>query len=361
MYAVGRLPDRQQLDRSVLTLTGIIWAAHLLTILSLSHALGVNTDAGATLARVLASSSGAAITLGIYTLLRSRETIPPWHPFVAAVVLSFPACAIQTFVNELAFHYFARSYQTDPAKWLDASEMGFTYLYFFWVFVAWSALYAGAANAAEILKRDRELAIAQSSAQEAQLLALRLQISPHFLFNTLNTLSGLAAMGRSQDSENIILNLSEFLRFTLDSTPSQLVRLSEEVRIQLIYLAIEKARFYDRLRVAIDIPTTCQFALVPSLILLPLVENAIKHGLAETEGEVLVSIGARIEGSDLLVWVANDGPGASSSARSGLSIGLRNVRERIVASFGPQANLSVGPTDTGWMSTITVPRLEHPA
>jgi LytS/YehU family sensor histidine kinase len=273
--------------------------------------------------------------------------------------LSLPACALQTFVNEFAFHKLALSYQEDPGKWLRPEEFAFTFLFFLWVFIAWSALYASAANAAEVRRRDRELAVAKSSAQEAQLLALRLQISPHFLFNTLNTLSGLTALGRTDDSERVIQNLSHFLRYTLDSAPSQLVALSEEIRVQLMYLEIEKTRFPDRLRVNTEIPSACGAALVPSLILLPLVENAVKHGLGISESEVNISLGATRVADTLVVWISHNGGIPFPPSGTGLGIGLRNVRERIMTSFGPEFTLDAGATADGWRSAITIPWMEH--
>lgn len=353
--------DEKSLDRSVVALTIVIWLAHLLTMLTLSRAIAMNVDMGATLARVVASTFGVGVTLAIYLLLRLIKPHRPWYRLLMATALSLPACALQTFVNELAFHELALSYQQDPGKWLRPEEFAFTFLFFLWVFIAWSALYASAANAADVRRRDRELAVAKSSAQEAQLLALRLQVSPHFLFNTLNTLSGLTALGRAHDSEQVIQNLSHFLRYTLDSSPHQLVTLADEISVQRMYLEIEKTRFPDRLRVNSEIPSACNAALVPSLILLPLVENAVKHGLGMSEGEVSISLGANRVADTLVVWIRHDGGTPSPPCANGLGIGLRNVRERITTSFGPEFTLQAAATADGWRSAITIPWMERKA
>ena len=231
----------------------------------------------------------------------------------------------------------------------------FTFSFFFWIFVAWAALYATLANAVELREQELRLAVAEKAASTAQLVALRLQIHPHFLFNTLNTLSGLVATGRSASAERMILDLSAFLRHTLTTSPREFVSLQDELEVQRMYLAIEAVRFMDRLRVVYAIDSECVAGLVPALILQPLVENAIKHGLGDSEEPVTITIGASRRSDVLEVWVKDERREPSPCSTTGLQIGLANVRERLAALFGDRAKLHTGQEGSGWLSRISLP------
>jgi two-component system LytT family sensor kinase len=176
---------------------------------------------------------------------------------------------------------------------------------------------------------------------------------------TLNTLAGLIVLGRTAESEKMVLSLSRFLRYTLASTPSQLTTLSAEIGMLRQYLEIEAARFSDRLKVTWDIPADCEQALVPSLILLPLVENALKYGLGGSEDPVEIVIGAQRQGSALVLRVEDDGATAHCPT-TGLGIGLPNARQRLAALYGDSARLDSGPLEgtplkSGWRSAIRMP------
>ena len=143
----------------------------------------------------------------------------------------------------------------------------------------------------------------------AQLRALRYQINPHFLFNTLNSLSTLVLKQRTEEAERMILNLSNFFRTSLTSDPAADVALSDEIGMQRLYLDIEKIRFPDRLSVAVDVPADLEDARVPGMILQPLVENAIKHGVAKSSRPVTVTIRARANGGSFHLTVEDDADG----------------------------------------------------
>jgi two-component system, LytTR family, sensor kinase len=198
----------------------------------------------------------------------------------------------------------------------------------------------------ERLNRQRlEAARLSEQLAKAQLSALRQQIEPHFLFNTLNTISGLVREGRGDNAVDMIAGLSELLRKTLQTSDKQQVSLSEELDVVGKYLEIEKARFAERLRVNIQIPQDLRRARVPSLILQPIVENAVKHGIARRVdgGEILIS--ATRQNGQLFLNVANDGPGFSSDWESKKGIGLENVKERLRSLYGEAAGLSVSNGD----------------
>lgn len=345
------------LDKSVLVLTVCVWAGHFLlfsTLLHLTRDPDHSSDAGTLAARALASGVGALVCLILYALLRRWGGSRTWLLLLKAIALSVPACALITLIGEYAFLHFSPYYRLNPDRWMHPSELVITYVGYLWMLFTWCALYVGAATILELRQRDAQLAAAHSAAQQAQLLALRLQINPHFLFNTLNTLAGFIVLGRTQQSEKIVLDLARFLRYTLARTPSQFVALADEIDALRMYLDIETARFRDRLRVRYDIAPDCMRALVPSLILLPLAENSVKYGLGNSEQGIEIGIGASRENDRLLLWLEDNGD-PSDGAAKGLGIGLSNATRQLTALFGAEAELQAGPTAHGWRNVVRMP------
>ena len=347
------------LDRTVLALTLAVWAMHfaMRTMLSLMPG-DTLIEPGTLVARTVASSIGIALCLAIHALLRRKDSIRPWRLLGYAVALSFPASMLLTWGGEYVFDYFTDYFRMYPDRWMSRWELTETYKAYQWNFFAWCALYAAARNNAEVRRRDQQLADATSAAQQAHLLALRLQINPHFLFNTLNTLAGLIVLGRNAESEKMVLGLSRFLRYTLARTPSQLTTLEDEYGLLRQYLEIEAARFSDRLHVTWDIPGECMRALVPSLVLLPLVENALKYGLGGSERPVEIAVRARRDGPHLVLSVEDDGGSVHDGGNGGLGIGLSNARQRLAALYGDDAVLDSGPREHGWRSVVRIPYQE---
>ena len=219
--------------------------------------------------------------------------------------------------------------------------------YFF--FVGWAALYLALCYAAEVGALERKNAAFRAAAQAAELRALRYQVNPHFLFNTLNSLSTLVMADRRPSAERMIINLSSFFRASLVGDPSEDVRLAEEIRLQRLYLEIEQVRFPDRLRLVIDLPDDLRDALVPGLILQPLIENAVKYGVSRSRRPVTISIRASDRDGLLLLTVQDDAePGAAGKkTEGGTGLGLRNVADRIAARFGDDGYCRVRPSDSG--------------
>ncbi|OSZ69894.1 hypothetical protein CAP40_03370 [Sphingomonas sp. IBVSS2] len=217
--------------------------------------------------------------------------------------------------------------------------------YFF--FVGWAALYFALRYAAEVGALERKNAAFRAAAQAAELRALRYQVNPHFLFNTLNSLSTLVMAGRRPAAERMIINLSSFFRASLVGDPSEDMLLTEEIRLQRLYLEIEQVRFPDRLRLAIELPDDLRDALVPGLILQPLIENAVKYGVSRSRRPVTIGIRASAQQGLLLLTVQDDGePGAAGkAAEGGTGLGLRNVADRIAARFGDRGHCRVRPFD----------------
>ena len=186
---------------------------------------------------------------------------------------------------------------------------------------------------------------------------MRYQVNPHFLFNTLNSLSALVLTGKTAAAERMIQTISTFYRRSLADDPTSDVPLSEEFALQKLYLDIETVRFPDRLQAEYQLPDTLAGALVPGLILQPLVENSVKHAVAPASRKVTITLSAREEYGRLVVTVADDGAGAArgSSPRDGFGIGLGNVHDRLAARFGEEATVVSGPTAYGYATEIRIP------
>jgi len=206
--------------------------------------------------------------------------------------------------------------------------------------------------------RNRELVASRLEAQlaDAKLTALRMQVHPHFLFNTLNAIAVLMRRD-SADAERMLHRLSDFLRVTLEDGDVGAVPLEREMAILESYLAIEKARFGERLTVRYAIPTVAMQAIVPSLLLQPLVENALRHGLAPRAAPGILGIEARVEGERLVLEVWDDGVGVSPAAIARPGVGLGNVVARLATRYGAQAGLRVEPRSGG--GTRAVLRLPY--
>jgi signal transduction histidine kinase len=223
----------------------------------------------------------------------------------------------------------------------------------FFFFAAWSAFYLASLAQAQALGAQRRAAQAEAAARAAQVRALRYQVNPHFLFNTLNSLSSLVMTGRSEQAEEMLLKLSTFFRTSLSVDPSADVTLAEEIELQRLYLDIEKVRFPSRLRVEIDIPPEVETARLPALVLQPLVENAIKYGVSPTREKVTLRIEARALGDGRMeIIVTNSGHGNTAPAKDrdkieSTGVGLANVCQRLSARFGTHAKCEFGPLSNG--------------
>jgi len=215
------------------------------------------------------------------------------------------------------------------------------------LFFGWCCLFVGLVFGFELHERGLRLAAVREEALAAQMRALRYQVNPHFLFNTLNSVAGLVEEGSADRAGRMILGLSTFLRTTLALDPLQDVPLADELALQRDYLEIERERFSDRMTFAIDVADDVRSALVPSLILQPLVENAIRHGVGATVGSVEIALGARREGDRLEITIENDMPASGGAGSAGMGVGTRNVADRLRARFRDDGRLSAGPVEPG--------------
>jgi len=203
-------------------------------------------------------------------------------------------------------------------------------------------------------ERERTLAAARAAAQEAQLAALRFQINPHFLFNALNAVTSLVGAGRNPEAVAVVSRLSSFFRASLNAPSGAMLPLQEELDVVGSYLEIEAARFGERLAVEIATPETLYPALIPHFLLQPLVENAVKHGVAGSKRRVTIRVGARVEGRSLVLTVRDDGVGGAT-AQPGAGIGLANVAARLEALFGEQGRLETRRMAPGFEAEVRLP------
>jgi signal transduction histidine kinase len=321
--------------------------------------------------RSLAAFVGSLITFLVYLAM-----IPVWRrslraKAVVAATLCLPASILFSAFNYFMFYVYA---PLDAAKdepsmaGMSAWEMlwrsvGESALSWYFIFAAWAAVYVAMSQAKQLRAADRHAAMLAREAQEAQLRALRYQINPHFLFNTLNSLSSLILSQKTDVAEQMLMNLSTFFRATLSADPTADVSLEEEIKLQRLYLDIEQIRFPDRLTVAVDVPDMLRTTRVPVLILQPVVENAVKYGVARSRRHVTVRISAYEEAGRLHIKVKDDGeiradepePGESSTG-----VGLKNVCDRLVARYGSRAGCMHGPDpEGGYTVHLYMPVVKH--
>ena len=240
-----------------------------------------------------------------------------------------------------------------------AADIMVSWLFFF---AAWSAFYIAMLAQSEAHGAQQRAADAEAAAQNAHIQALRYQINPHFLFNTLNSLSSLVMTGRTDRAETMLLALSTFFRTSLSLDPGANVTLAEEIDLQRLYLDIEKARFPDRLHVEIDVPETLEQARLPALLLQPIIENAINYGVSKSRKAVIVRVEARHLDDHRMVieisnWLKNGGREELAAAtHEGTGVGLANVCQRLDARFGNRASCRFGTmTGGGFKVSITMP------
>jgi hypothetical protein len=228
------------------------------------------------------------------------------------------------------------------------------YLYDLFIIFAWVLLYFSVNGWMALMLERRRAEQAQITAQTARLAALQSQLEPHFLFNTLNGISSLIEEGRNHQASAVIARLGEFLRATLRTAGTPEIALADDIALVRCYLDIQYIRFGDRLRFSFDIASQVLNAAVPTLLLQPLVENAVRHGILPRASGGTLTVGARLESESVHIEVVDDGVGLHKSTSSGL--GLSNAATRLSALYGAAAELRVrANTTAGVTVSIRLP------
>jgi two-component system, LytTR family, sensor kinase len=300
--------------------------------------------------KVALAASGLAVSLLLRVLYRR------WAPESATVVrtvvvtagLSFLGALVWTpFYNlvdaRIATHFLDREIEIQNATQLFSAS-----LYHAFILLAWSVLYVGIKRH-EALHAERErLVRIEAMAHHAQLQALRFQLQPHFLFNSLNALSTLIVERRTDEASRMLSRISDFLRHTLAGPDSEEVSVAQELDFARRYLEIEQVRFGDRLRVRLDVPDDVQDAAVPNMLLQPLLENAVRHAIAPGAGGT-IGVTVRRESDRLRVLVTDTGPGSVQGNGNGASggVGLANTQARLTQVYGAAHRLTAGRTPAG--------------
>jgi signal transduction histidine kinase len=231
----------------------------------------------------------------------------------------------------------------------------------FFLLMSWGGFYFGINYYLKLRDESERALMSARLADQAQLKMLRYQLNPHFLFNTLNAISTLVLEKDGRQANQMLTKLSAFLRYSLDSDPLQKTSLAEEIRALQLYLDIEKTRFADRLKIALDIEEEALDARVPSLIMQPAIENAIKYAIARMETGGEIGIVAKRDSDMLVLQVCDNGPSAPENPETLLSdanagVGLINMRERLAHLYGARQSFSLSRREpSGLCVTMRIP------
>jgi len=314
---------------------------------------------------LIATVTGFSISLVLSVIYRQLITQRPFITWTATAVLLILAASLHAFIDA----WVISLYRTD-------SEASFTQL-FIGVFYldatllgAWSALYYAINFFIQVEEQNDQLIRLENQATMAQLAMLRYQLNPHFLFNTLNSISTLVLLKQTEPANAMLSRLSSFLRYTLINEPSARVTVAQEVDTLKLYLDIERMRFEERLRTTFAIDPATRNALLPSLLLQPLVENAIKYAVSPQESGAEIRIETQLVGPMLRIAVSDTGPGLKSEMTdrrlSGITfdggepvstgVGLANIRERLEQAYGDKHLFeTMEPTEGGFAVIIELP------
>ncbi len=329
------------------------------------RSLDMNTSWGMTLNMGARRAVVCSLCVGLSyliqrALLGSRDW--PWRRrLLLAAGLSAGGALCWTLINHAAFYLVLPMERMKES----ASEIWWSWAYnltvMIWSFIAWCAVVLALSYDEVTREQNLRLLEAQALAAESQNQMLRYQLKPHFLFNTLNALSSLILQKDVERAERMVLSLSNFLRASLEKSPGDKITLADELTAQHQYLAIEQERFGDRLRLSEALPADLRDTLVPSLILQPLIENAVKYGVARTTQPVTIEISAEERigprgALRLAITVQDDAVPDIGSAPSTLGVGLANVRRRLEVLYGEAGLLTCGPRlGGGFAATVELP------
>ena len=299
--------------------------------------------------------AGWLFTIPLRYLYRRVWNFSPVKIALVVVFASYFTGVLWQVVKNINYwEIYKHGYQ--PDFWLMYTQSS---VWSFYIILSWSVLYFGTKYYQMLQVEKQNVLKANTVAHQAQLKMLRYQLNPHFLFNTLNAISTLILLKDNVTANGMVTKLSEFLRYSLDKDPMKKVTLNSEIQALELYLDIEKVRFEERLQVHFTICDNCEEALVPSMILQPIAENAIKHAIATQEQGGSITITVNHFANDLLIEVADDGPGAeiiNGNLHRENGVGLVNTRERLQALYQDNYSLVVASNNpSGVKVSIRMP------
>ena len=298
---------------------------------------------------LLLTATGYSLTLLLASLFRRLIKMKP----VWTLVLSLAAVAIASMTFSVIETWSVSTFLKPNLRPVGVEYFGAILLNFA-LLAAWTALYYGINYFLLLEEQIDQRERLESAASSAQLAMLRYQLNPHFLFNTLNSISTLVLLKQTERANAMLARLSSFLRYTLVNEPTAKVTLAQEVETLKLYLEIEKMRFEDRLRPHFKIESETIGARLPSLLLQPLIENAIKYAVTPAENGADIWITAMREGQAVRLEVADngDGEGTGFAASQSTGVGLANIRDRLSQAYGAAHRFETRKNDRGGFSVI---------
>ena len=317
--------------------------------LNLSLALVDGPDTTAAVKVTITSLCGYGLSLIVYVV--TRRMVVAASPSALLIVL---AVAITSGTALWSIDVLVQAWAAWPAK--DAARLNhyFHTLRYNWVY--FTVLFLLQATVSALLASAKMLATQEQQLVDSRLAALRLQLNPHFLFNTLNAIETLVADRGVEQAEQMIARLSDFLRASLAVDPADHVALAHELDTIQAYLNIEAVRFEDRLQVRYACQPGLADAQVPSMILQPVIENAVKYAVARSKEPVTISIEARADSEDLVLIVEDNGRHRIDTvSTSGAGVGLRNVAARLETLYGVRADITAVKRQRGFIVVIRMP------
>ena len=337
-------PFFEDKNRAFWVLQSIGWAGYFIlrTLSGIANAM----EWSYVLHTALLTASGYSITLLMAAAYRRLILMRPLVTWVATVTIVIVAAAGFSAIETWSISTFVQpGTRPEGIRFLGAILLTVSLL------VAWSALYYSINFFLLLEEQSDRLLRLESQASNAQLAMLRYQLNPHFLFNTLNSISTLVLLKQTERANAMLSRLSSFLRYTLVNESTGLVTMSQEIETLKLYLEIEKMRFEERLRPHFHIDPSCSQVLLPSLLLQPLIENAIKYAVTPQEEGADISIEVKRQVDRVLITVSDTGPGADSQYQSraaqSTGVGLANIRDRLAQAYGDNHRFETQSETTG--------------
>ncbi len=362
-----------------------LWATYFVLVSTRAEMLGMPLADELIWLRLVSVSVGVLITLGLWIVLRTFDGRALWMKICAALVFALPAALLSAQANRVIFadaqaaldekvlQEYVQTRGLDGDDDASSSQLfeglselatvsartqliELTYSRYF-MLLAWCALYLALLTGEKARDAERREQQFRNAAKAAELQSLRYQVNPHFLFNTLNSLSALVLTNKTEAAERMIQTISTFYRRSLADDTTSDVPLRDEIHLQKLYLEIESVRFPLRLQAKYDIPAELENALIPGMILQPLIENSVKHAVAPSSGQVTITLAAREEYDRLVITISDNGKSADDrdDTRPGFGIGLTNVRQRLQARFGKDATVVSGQVPEGYATHLRMP------
>ncbi|HEY1144613.1 MAG TPA: histidine kinase [Sphingomicrobium sp.] len=295
------------------------------------------------------TATGYSLTLLMASLFRRLIAMKPIWTLILSLAVVVLASATFSIIETWSVSTFLRpDLRPTGVAYLGAIMLDFALL------AAWAALYYGINYFLLLEFEIKQRETLESQASSAQLAMLRYQLNPHFLFNTLNSISTLVLLKQTERANAMLARLSSFLRYTLANEPTAKVTLAQEVETLKLYLEIEKMRFEDRLRPHFRVEADTIGARLPSLLLQPLIENAIKYAVTPSENGADIWINASREGQAVRIEVSDNGngEGADLAASPSTGVGLANIRDRLTQAYGAAHGFQTRQNDQGGFSVI---------